>query len=57
MYFKNMILVCNIMDSWEGILELVGINNVKLKPEIRQEVLGKWTLGKRLGRYLKDTIQ
>ena len=45
------------MDSWEGILELVGINNVKLKPEIRQEVLGKWTLGKRLGRYLKDTIQ
>lgn len=44
------------MDSWEGNLGPVGINNVKLSPEIKQAILGKWTQGEKLGKYLKDII-
>lgn len=33
------------MDSWEGNLGPVGINNVRLSPEVRQALLEKWTQG------------
>lgn len=51
-----MILACNIVDPWEGNLGPVGINNVRLSPEIRQAILGKWTQREKLRKYLKDTI-